>query len=313
MESQSKKKSAIEVKMQLLSDGLKTKEENGDNTDFSINITLADQPNKKVPVVERDNGFDKFESAMERAKNYSPVSILVHTYRNKSDRNGNLWSFNLAQENETDEKPLGEQIADTVKSEMIKVAEIENTENLGAIEKYEHLGEILTLKSEKQLTDLKHQHQLDDLNRQLTQKQSVIKGNEKVIADLEKENKNLVDDFDSYKADRLAGISKSISQAGLSIVSNLASQYLPQLLGSGNNAGMGGMSEGQKTTIVEDDDPRNLLIDQIRLIISEYDQQTFMGFYRLMELIAADKGTIDIILKYLEPQTENNETRGGAE
>ncbi|MFK5855780.1 MAG: hypothetical protein QM503_06590 [Bacteroidota bacterium] len=307
MEPKKKKKTAIEVKMQLLKDGIKSKEEKGENTDFSLHIILEDEPGKKVPVVERDNGYERFDAALERAQDYGPETIIVHTFRNKSDRKGTVWSFNVGSENETNERPLREQITETVKSEIKKISETGNSEGLGAVEKYEHLGEILTLKSERQLTELKHGQQLAELNRQLTEKHEIIGSNEKTIEELEKENKLIIDEFETYKTDRLAGVSKSISQAGMSIVSNLASQYLPQLLGSGITAGMAGVNEGQKTTIVEDDDPRSLLVDQIRLIIADYDQETFIGFYQLMELITSNPSTIGLALKHFEKEVENNE------
>jgi len=313
MEPKKKKKTATQVKMQLLKDGIKSKEEKGENTDFSLHIILEDEPGKKVPVVERDKGFDRFDAALERAREYDPETIIVHTFRNKSDRKGTAWSFKVGLENEINEKPMPEQIAETVKSEMSKVTDNEKSEGLGAVQKYEHLGEILTLKSERQLTELKHEQQLSDLNRQITEKHEIIGSNEKIIEELENENKLIADEFESFKADRLAGVSKSISQAGMSIVSNLASQYLPQLLGSGNNAGMAGTNAAQKTTIVEDDDPRSLLIEQIRLIIADYDEETFIGFYQLMELIASDPATIDLTLKHFGSETENNEINGGEE
>lgn len=316
MESKNQKMSAVEVKMQLLRDGIKNKEENDSNTDFSIHITLQDEPSKKVPVIERSSGLENFESAMEQAKKYTPETIIVHTFRNKTDRKGSAWVFKVAENREEPQKPLKEQISDAVKGEMDKLTDTlsgtEDSSTLGAIQKYEHLGEILTLKSEKQLTELQHKQELAELNRQITEKHEIIESNNATITGLEKENKKIADEYEVYKSDKMAGVTKSISQAGLAIVSNLASQYLPKLMGAGS-AAMAGVNEGQKTTIVEDDDPRSILIDQIRLIIAEYDQDTFVSFYRLMELIASDSATISIVLELLEPNLEKDKNNGGAE
>jgi len=315
IDSKNKKKSAIELKMKLLRDGIKNKEENGANTDFSLHITLVDEPNKKVPVVEKAKGLEKFENAMEQAKSYNPDSIIVHTYRNKNDRKGTAWVFKLTDEEQEEEKPLGEQISEIVESQMAKAAEKLSgvgNDGLGAIQKYEHLGEILTLKSEKQLTELRHKQELADINRQLNDKHEAIMSNEETIARLEEENSQLSKDFETYKTDRMAGLTSSISQAGMSIIGNLASQYLPQLIGGEKTQGLAGSEGNHKATMVENDDPREMLIEQLRLIVAAFDQETFVNFHRLMEIISADSGIIGSILLHLEAKNEHK-NEGGSE
>lgn len=306
-ENCTEKLSSNESKLLMIRHTIKQSDANEkSNNCFSVYVSLNDQPNKKLPIVDKEKGLDTFNAAIDSLDKIDVHTLFVTTFKSKKERTGIEWRLDLGE---------GLDIVKTVSSAVSH--EMENYKEslagnlsanqgmpLGEIQ-YKHMGEVLQLKAERQMEQLNHQNTIAELNRQLQSSLDTNEDNENLISKLEKENESLEKEFDDFKNDKLSGMSSAISSAGGQILGNLAKQFIPGIIGGGA-ANVSGISENSnKATMVEGDDHIGLILDQIRLVVTPYDDDTLLKFYSIMEIIALDKNNLDTILKFLKPNNES--------
>ncbi len=307
-----KNQSGTDVRLKILRAQIAQKEsENNKSYGFTLSITLKDEPNKTIEIVERAQGIENFDAAITDAKEFDPHTIIVNTYRNKTEKpkKANEWRLAMVEEPKEHVIPLAEQIDESVKKQIAEMQEtlkgVDGSGELGAVQKFEHLGKILTLNSEKEITAMKHANEVSGLNRQLTEKLDENEDLKTTIGELENDLEKVDGEFEEYKADKLSGITEGIEKGALQALVLAAKQFAPKLLG-GAISGVSG-DDGQKATIVESNDPIEIYLGQLRMLISSFDEATIKSFNRLIELIAADPGTIEIALELLEPNQKGGE------
>ncbi len=278
---------------------------------FTINVRL-DEGDDEIQLVENATGLDNFNNAINDALENDPSEIIIVTTSRKSEprRKNNTMVVKLQKKNTANTPSTSEMIEKTIAEKMEKIKEglsgvSGEKGTLGMLtERFGHETKLLQLEMEKKTTQMEHEKMIEDMQRKLDDKDAEILEMRAELKDMDNDMDNLISSFDEYKKNKFAGLSDQLSEVGTKALAGLAAKVLPML---SQGKGVSGLPGDKNTTIIEEDSEVDKLIDNMRDLLTKFSPEQFTKFYNLMILIAADRNTLDIVMKFLKPETDKND------
>ena len=297
--------------LDILRKNFERKDKAGTKYYFTVNVKL-DEGDDEIQLVENATGLEEFDAAIQDALENDPSEIIIiqTTRKNEPRRKSNTTTIELQPAKPADVPTTSEMIEKIIAEKTAEIkAGLSGMANedgaLGMIqEKFSHETKLLQLDMEKKTTQMQHQKEVEDLRRKLDDKDAEIVEQRAEIQEANNDLDKVLDAFEEFKKNKFAGLSDQLSEVGTKALAGLAAKVLPMLSG-GNGGGIAGLPDAKNTTeIDEEPTAADKLLDEIRDMMKSFTSEQFTLFYNLMVLIANDKNTLDIVMKFLKPDGE---------